>query len=162
MYLKKTYFEEIGQQNYVKWLYLSFHLKSLVVGDAVQDTFFTPCWLYYNTSWSIFFFQGIDSVWQGWGQWSECSTSCGNGSKVRARACSEPAFGGNDTCVGNSTETTDCLRSECPGNKWYSINVLALALFINCSWHHFLARLGPLVPMHSLLWSGCRIQGTCL
>ena len=158
MYLKKTQFEEIGQQNYVKWLHLYLYLKSLVIGNMFRKHF-TLCWLHYSTSRSILFFQGIDSVWQEWGQWSECSTSCGNGSKVRARACSEPAFGGNDTCVGNSTETIDCLRSECPGNTWYSINVLALASFITCSWHHFLARLGPLVPMHSLLWSGCRIQG---
>ena len=54
-------------------------------------------------------------MWQEWGSWSECSTSCGKGFNFRARACGEPAFGGNDTCDGNSTESRECLTSHCPG-----------------------------------------------
>ena len=54
-------------------------------------------------------------MWQEWGPWSECSTSCGKGFNFRARACGEPAFGGNDTCDGNSTESRECLTSHCPG-----------------------------------------------
>ena len=36
MYLKKTQFEEIGQQNYVNWLHLYLHLKSLVIGNMFR------------------------------------------------------------------------------------------------------------------------------
>ena len=57
----------------------------------------------------------IPAEWESWGQWSHCSTSCGNGSRVRGRGCSEPAFGGNDQCPGNSTEVEDCVSAECPG-----------------------------------------------
>ena len=57
----------------------------------------------------------IPAEWESWGQWSHCSTSCGNGSRVRGRGCSEPAFGGNDQCPGNSTEVEDCVSTECPG-----------------------------------------------
>ena len=58
-----------------------------------------------------------DAKWEEWAGWSPCSTSCGHGSKVRARAChSEPAFGGDPRCPGNGTEMEDCETSECPGN----------------------------------------------
>ena len=34
---------------------------------------------------------------------------------MRARACSEPDFGGNDQCAGNATEVEGCNSAECPG-----------------------------------------------
>ena len=55
------------------------------------------------------------SEWQEWGHWSPCTASCGQGFKIRARACSEPAFGGDDQCPGNSTEVEDCISVECLG-----------------------------------------------
>ena len=60
-------------------------------------------------------FAAIPAEWESWGQWSHCSTTCGNGSRVRGRGCSEPAFGGNEQCPGNSTQLEDCMAFECPG-----------------------------------------------
>ena len=40
-----------------------------------------------------------------------CSTSCGKGSKIRARTCS----GEIGTCLAESTETKDCQENKCPG-----------------------------------------------
>ena len=57
----------------------------------------------------------IASEWQDWGQWSQCTASCGQGFKFRARTCSEPEFGGNDQCPGNATEVEGCSSAECPG-----------------------------------------------
>ena len=54
---------------------------------------------------------GITSEWQEWGEWSICSTSCGKGSKIRARTCS----GDIGTCLGEHTETKDCQEAKCPG-----------------------------------------------
>ena len=54
---------------------------------------------------------GITSEWQEWGEWSECSTSCGKGSKIRARTCS----GDIGTCLAESAETKDCQEAKCPG-----------------------------------------------
>lgn len=53
--------------------------------------------------------------WQDWGQWSECSATCGPGTWLRARACGEPRFGGDEQCPGKSTEAGECEISECPG-----------------------------------------------
>ena len=54
---------------------------------------------------------GITSEWQEWDEWSVCSTSCGKGSKIRARTCN----GDIGTCLGERTETKDCQVAECPG-----------------------------------------------
>lgn len=44
-----------------------------------------------------------------WGQWSECSVTCGKGVETRTRVCTTSA------CFGPSTETRDCERSPCSG-----------------------------------------------
>ena len=49
------------------------------------------------------------STWQEWSEWSHCSTTCGKGSKIRARACS----GSEGSCSGKWTETKDCLLDKC-------------------------------------------------
>ena len=53
--------------------------------------------------------------WQEWGGWSQCTASCGQGSRFRARACSEPEVGGDVLCLGNVTEIEECKTSECSG-----------------------------------------------
>ena len=58
----------------------------------------------------------VDAEWQEWGRWSQCTTSCGPGLKFRARACSQPAFGGNEQCPGNNTEAEQCETSKCAGS----------------------------------------------
>ena len=60
----------------------------------------------------ILLLQGIESVWQDWSEWSQCSTTCGTGSKIRARGCN-----GMGTCVGESVEVEDCITSDCPGER---------------------------------------------
>ena len=57
----------------------------------------------------------VNAQWQEWGSWSECSASCGEGSQLRARACSGALFGGDEQCSGESSEARECEASECPG-----------------------------------------------
>ena len=45
------------------------------------------------------------SEWQEWGEWSQCTSSCGQGMQMRARACV-------GECVGDSTETRLCSTSD--------------------------------------------------
>ena len=56
----------------------------------------------------------VHAHWQEWGQWSQCTATCGNGTQVRARACGEAEYGGNEVCQGDSTETQDCTAADCP------------------------------------------------
>ena len=63
----------------------------------------------------------IHGRWSIWGQWGQCSVSCGMGKRRRIRTCSNPApeFGGNK-CVGDSEETMVCEADvPCPiDGKW--------------------------------------------
>uniref|UniRef100_H2MDX8 Hemicentin 2 n=1 Tax=Oryzias latipes TaxID=8090 RepID=H2MDX8_ORYLA len=50
-----------------------------------------------------------------WGEWSPCSSSCGEGLQERVRSCSnpEPANGGRP-CSGPSVDTKKCYAGLCP------------------------------------------------
>ena len=51
------------------------------------------------------------SEWQQWGDWSQCTASCGEGIRQRARACS----GLDGQCQGDFTKDEVCKIEECPG-----------------------------------------------
>ena len=58
-----------------------------------------------------------DGSWNSWGEWGDCSVTCGDGVKTRIRTCTNPPpnDGGND-CVGDSSsETSACSTTNCPG-----------------------------------------------
>ncbi|XP_074654579.1 SCO-spondin-like [Tubulanus polymorphus] len=65
----------------------------------------------------------IDGVWLNWGDWSQCSATCGNRTRYRTRQCDGPYFGGN-ACPGNDTDTEECELVNCPidgvWNEWGS------------------------------------------
>ena len=53
--------------------------------------------------------------WLPFGDWSECTASCGQGSKVRARTCSQQPINGSEQCEGIAFEFENCTLAECPG-----------------------------------------------
>ncbi|XP_056009334.1 SCO-spondin-like, partial [Ostrea edulis] len=57
----------------------------------------------------------IHGNWANWGSWGTCTVTCGGGTKVRARTCTNPApqYSGND-CAGASSSSTDCNTHNCP------------------------------------------------
>jgi hypothetical protein len=81
-----------------------------------------PTYLTILSNYYIFFL--MDVVVYRYGEWSEyssCTTSCGNGVKIRTREC----FG--DVCMGPATQTKPCNNlSACP-SKWLFSNFI----FIN-------------------------------
>ena len=62
----------------------------------------------------------VDGDWSQWSNWTSCSTSCGIGSHIRRRSCSNPTpQHGGDNCMGNDTQTHSCFVRDCPGlNKF--------------------------------------------
>ena len=68
--------------------------------------------------------------WLAWGNWSQCTASCGQGSKVRARTCSHQPINGSEQCDGNAFEFENCTMAECPGEI---LNLYIISIYIwNC------------------------------
>ncbi|KAL8625611.1 hypothetical protein ACOMHN_043886 [Nucella lapillus] len=55
----------------------------------------------------------VDGVWLDWAEWTECSHTCGNGSRVRTRDCQGPFHGGAN-CTGPWDEAENCKPDPCP------------------------------------------------
>ena len=55
-----------------------------------------------------------------WTQWSSCPVTCGGGTQVRTRNCTNPVplNGGSDcSSIGGNMETRSCNPDACPGVK---------------------------------------------
>ena len=58
--------------------------------------------------------------WDAWGDWSECSVSCGaEGTKTRDRPCIPPSNGGYECPSASQTETNTCNNGPCPSNSYF-------------------------------------------
>ena len=82
----------------------------------------------------IFIVHTVNGHWNTWSNWSACSTSCGQGSKTRTRACSNPKpMNGGRSCTGSSLSTNTCLMKVCPGKLSYMNikTVTAKSLFLS-------------------------------
>ncbi|KAK2159946.1 hypothetical protein LSH36_143g05062 [Paralvinella palmiformis] len=56
----------------------------------------------------------VDGGWSNWSEWGKCSRSCGLGTKMRTRNCSQPETKcGGTTCRGNGVETDQCNMGQC-------------------------------------------------
>ena len=64
---------------------------------------------------SIEFSTLVDCEWGKFGDWGQCSVTCGKGTKSRTRAKSIQESGGGKPCVGEPTEIAPCTERECPG-----------------------------------------------
>lgn len=62
------------------------------------------------------FLTTVDGQWGPWRGWSDCSQTCGGGTRNRTRLCNNPRpeFGGLD-CAGDETEIEECSSQGCPG-----------------------------------------------
>ncbi|NXH02858.1 PPN protein, partial [Loxia leucoptera] len=67
----------------------------------------------------FFYFQGrrmkrqVD-VWGSWGEWSQCSRSCGGGVSFRQRRCYSQRTEGPPSCVGPTRSYRSCNVQNCP------------------------------------------------
>ena len=72
----------------------------------------------------------VDGGFSNWLEWSDCSATCGGGSRARSRKCDNPVpqYQGKN-CVGLSLETEDCNEEECPSWCFSLILDISLLLF---------------------------------
>ncbi|XP_078598592.1 cartilage intermediate layer protein 2-like isoform X2 [Branchiostoma floridae x Branchiostoma japonicum] len=57
----------------------------------------------------------VDGMWSTWMAWSTCSQSCGGGTQIRQRQCSNPApLHGGKSCVGSPQQSRQCSTWACP------------------------------------------------
>lgn len=69
----------------------------------------------------------VDGGWASWGSYGACTVTCGGGTQVRSRTCTNPApqyLGAN--CVGSSTSSQSCSTQNCPGK----LNVDVFYMFL--------------------------------
>ena len=60
----------------------------------------------------------VDCLWSGYGGWSRCSVTCGEGKQQRKRKILQPARNGGRRCTGNGIETRPCnSQIACPGKR---------------------------------------------
>ena len=57
-----------------------------------------------------------------WGEWTECSRTCGGGKRARERACIIPDGQDRVACTGDLRQVEDCNNDPCPGDFTVMIN----------------------------------------
>ena len=81
-------------------MYQCYFLASEHIGVSLQSR---PC---HPTSCPIHGF------WSTWEEWSDCSATCGTGTRSRVRECVQPRYGGRK-CVGYPASTVVCEGDPC-------------------------------------------------
>ncbi|WAR26187.1 HMCN1-like protein [Mya arenaria] len=71
---------------------------------------------YLHVEESLFHNIRVNGHWSLWGNWTECSVTCGDGQRSRYRTCSdpEPAHGGDNCTIGSFATTETCSNVVCP------------------------------------------------
>lgn len=51
-------------------------------------------------------------AWNMWGEWTDCSESCGPGTRTRMRTCNtDQDCPDGSSCIGDNTESEACLEN---------------------------------------------------
>lgn len=55
----------------------------------------------------------VNYSWKGWREWSDCSKTCGGGTRARSRKCNPPQNGGYPCPSSKDVETESCNEEAC-------------------------------------------------
>ena len=55
----------------------------------------------------------IDCKWSEYGDWAQCSATCGKGMRERTRTVVQEASNGGAECSGSDKESEDCTGTPC-------------------------------------------------
>ena len=61
--------------------------------------------------------------WSDFGEWSQCSKSCGGGERTSKRAISQPSMYGGKECEGDDKKIESCNEQPCPGILQYRLGL---------------------------------------
>nr|AKN21725.1 PKD1L-2 [Schmidtea mediterranea] len=98
-------------------------MQSLNIFDNVRNlwsnmTFIYPIG-YIQISSSTDFLYLVNGSWSDWSNWGSCSVTCGNGTTIRQRTCTNPApANGGMSCNDSSTQWQTCVNLACPIISW--------------------------------------------
>ena len=79
-----------------------------------EKLFFLFC--HFNKKGLFILSAGVNGGWSVWGDWGQCSATCGAGEQERSRTCTNPPpSNGGAQCSGDDKETKSCNNGPCPG-----------------------------------------------
>ena len=94
----------------------------------------------------------MDTKWSDWQTWSQCSNSCGSGTRRRLRVCEYSASGKiGRTCTGSELEYGTCFITHCPGKLIFLFT--SSVYFYRASIYIFLRSVSVLKT--KVWWTGC-------
>ena len=59
----------------------------------------------------------VDCLWSGFGSWSRCSVTYGEGKQQRKRKILQQAVNGGQRCQGQGIDTRTCTEQACSGKN---------------------------------------------
>ena len=60
----------------------------------------------------------MNCTWSSWGKWSQCTKTCGNGTRLSKRDIKIKEANGGEECRGNDSREESCNVHPCPG-MWF-------------------------------------------
>ena len=128
---EKNVQERIQRRKNVTWITvlvisISYLMAEVVIKQRIQTSLYDLESYLTNVSFLV-----VDCVWSQFGNWSECSKTCGGGKKTSKRKIITEAIGGGKDCDGDNTKVESCNEQPCPGRLHIRVIIMFESPFSN-------------------------------